>query len=148
MTNQNRNYPTRMHEVLGVETNKVYTWRSLGEFSFFVNQMGEAHNLNGDMLNAVQITALVLNPECIIRKPRLSEYAIDILKALKTLGYEWVRMDNQFCMWAYNSHPYRENWDKKTLIFGTCYDEVLPILKHKEPLDIVATLKAAGVEVE
>jgi len=145
-----KRYPTRMHEVLGVEPGERFTYSEYGDKEFWLSKSGLMHRIcdDGTSIPTTQGTLVLFinHPEGIIRKPRLSEYAIDILKALKTLGYEWVRMDNQFCMWAYNSHPYRENWDKKTLISGTCYGEVLPILKHKEPLDIVATLKAAGGE--
>jgi hypothetical protein len=151
-----KRYPTRMHEVLGVEPDKVYTWRSRGKFSFYVNQEGEPRNSDGGLLDAVHIIALVLNPERIIRKPRLSEEQVRQLRALVTIGCLWLVQDDDESTYALVSTPHKskEPWYSRAGGFQISVDSptacLIELVKSSdpEPLDIVATLKANGVEIE
>lgn len=161
MTSQNRNYPTRMHEVLGVETGEIFTinendygfYHTLdcdGQIVFTDPEDEKEYRVTADMVtNAIN--------HGITRKPRMSEEQVAQLRALVTLGFRWLAKDK----WIISSHAYIAKPEKgqkywlhnKDFSKGSEIPEYLEIndlvsWSDPEPLDIVATLKAAGGEGE
>ena len=85
-----------------------------------------------------------LTTECEYRKPRLSAEQIEHLKALNLLGYKYLYLSH--CGYCYASTT-------ESILTGTTaelpnYRALKDLLKAvKIPLNIVQTLKDAGVEV-
>lgn len=152
MTNQNRNYPTRMHEVLGVEAFERFQIKGLAGH-FFLTAAGQICPNEAGIDNDYIIDAI---NHGIIRKPRLSEEQVKQLQALVTLGFRWLIKNNDCSAYAYTYMPERmDEWwnglNAEVQLFidmptGVLYN--LVSWSDPEPLDIVATLKTAGVEVE
>ena len=153
--------PTRMHEVLGVEPEERFMYSDYGDREFWLSESGLLYGAydDGKVMSAATQGMLVLfinNPERITRRPRLTEEQVAQLKALVTLGFRWLIKNNDCSAFAYTYMPERmdERWNglnAEVQLFldmptGVLYD--LVSWSDPEPLDIVATLKAAGVEVE
>ena len=115
-----------------------------------------AHWLETPADHAKDRDALDAAIEALTGKPRLSEEQVVQLKALVTLGYRWLIKDSTDAVFAYTTRPAKQSkwWDcggANVRIFIDLPPGILTSLvswSDPEPLDIVATLKAAGVEVE
>ena len=71
-----KRYPTRMHEVLGVETEERFTYSEYGDREFWLSESGLLYGAYDDGMSAVTQGTLVLfinHPERITRRPRLTE---------------------------------------------------------------------------
>ena len=159
-----KKYPTRMHEVLGVETGEVFTvmWNDTKkDFSldgFGVPEDIETEDIGGIRYPAsgLEVVYMINHPERIIRKPRPTQEQVEQLQALVTLGYRWLIKDSTDAVFAYVTRPVKQSewWNcggANVRIFIDLPPGILTSLVYwsdPEPLDIVATLKAAGVEVE
>jgi len=151
-----KKYPTRMHEILGVEPNercKVQNWHEKNEA--YVDEKGDVILvLSGEFpqqLDAHHVCLLVNHPERIIRKPRLTEAQIKYLKAALTLEFEWLAKDADGCTYFYERKEtkFPKNWGCRAQSIKVFVEEVRELVSWGDPdaLDIAATLKAAGVEV-
>ena len=162
MSNTKR-YPTRMHEVLDIpESEVIYGFKDVEGnhwFDFFLQTDGLPYEDNLRILSTSKLTSLINHPERILRKPRLSEEQVRQLKALVTLGYYWlvVQGDGGYgYAYACEDEPAKDNGSWTW--FGSCYrlrkgwkqGELYALVSWSDPvpLDIVATLRDAGVEVE
>lgn len=155
-----KRYPTRMHEVLGVEPDKEYTFKNkVTQFNFYIDTKGHAFiadKSEGDYLCAYYLTQLINHPERIIRKPRLSEEQVRQLQALVTLGYRWLIKDSTDAVFAYAKMPAKQSewWNcggANVRIFIDLPPGILTSLvswSDPAPLDIVQVLRENGVEVE
>ena len=143
-----KNYPTRMHEILGVETGEIFKIKNISAH-FYLTEHGilmcteskdAAHSLVRDAIN-----------NGIIRKPRLTEAQIKYLRAALTLEFGWVAKDADGSTFLYEGKPKKEQnyWTNDTQAIKVFVEQVSDLVSwsDSEPLDIAATLKAAGVEV-
>lgn len=155
----NKKYPTRMHEVLGVETNERFRIAGYSRSEEFY-LLGNG-TLTTDRVVCYQgvLVEIINHPERIVRtppKPRLSEEQVKQLRALVTLGYRWLIKDSTDAVFAYAKMPAKQSewWNcggANVRIFIDLPPGILTSLVYwsdPDPLDIVATLKANGVEVE
>lgn len=153
-----KNYPTRMHELLGVEVNERFRIAGYSRSEKFY-LLGNG-TLTTDRAVCYQgvLVEIINHPECIIRKPRLTEEQVKQLGALVVFDRPWIAKDKDGSVFAFKNKPGR-NENKAMWIIDRLYgdawllpeDSALADLvswSDPEPLDIVATLKAAGVEVE
>jgi len=151
-----KKYPTRMHEILGVEPNercKVQNWHEKNEA--YVDEKGDVILvLSGEFpqqLDAHHVCLLVNHPERIIRKARLTEAQIKYLKAALTLEFEWLAKDADGSTYFYERKEtkFPKNWGCRAQSIKVFVEEVRELVSWGDPdaLDIAATLKAAGVEV-
>lgn len=94
--------------------------------------------------------------EALTGKPRLTEEQVAQLKALVTLGFKWLAKDENDEVAAFKRRPDkgREQWQdggEYIVLYPfmptNCVMD-LPDWSDPEPLDIVQTLRDAGVEVE
>lgn len=158
----NRNYPTRMHEILGVQTGQEFSLDS--HYPLYVNKMddyGTVRDNFGREVGASVIADMVNHPERIIRKPRLTEEQIAQLKALMAFTMKWMAKDMLDHVYAYNFKPQksREEWVLPDDLIGHGTSDYME-LPHRcavfdlvswfddEPLDIAQCLRDNGVEVE
>lgn len=151
-----KKYPTRMHEILGVEPNerfKVQQWHEKNEA--YVDDKGDVilvlSNEFPQQLDAHHVCLLVNHPERIIRKPKPTKEQIKILKAALTLEFGWMAKDADGSTFLYEGKPKKEQnyWTNDTQAIKVFVEQVSDLVSwsDSEPLDIAATLKAAGVEV-
>lgn len=147
-----KRYPTRMHEVLGVEAFEQFQIKGVSGH-FFLTAAGQICSNEAGMDNNYLVDAI---NHGIIRKPRLSEEQVKKLHAALLLGFKWLTVNSIDELWLFGTKPRKFNFG-----WGRSEGEVacLTLGNHlglsslvswsdPEPLDIVQTLKAAGVEVE
>lgn len=154
-----KKHPTRMHEILGVEPNerfKVQNWYEKNEV--YVDDKGDVilviNNNIRQPLDARDVCVLVNHPERIIRKPKLTEEQIRHLKGWALVGATHVAEDSDGDVRIFWFKPSRGevHWGiAGQMIFlhdtmSSCLCDLVS-WSDPEPLDIAATLKAAGVEV-
>lgn len=154
MMEQNRKkYPTRVHEVLGVETREPFTINGKCGV-FYLNNDGSLCSVEGVLDNIWLPEAI---NKGIVTKLKPTEKQIEQLKALLTLGYRYLTKDrNCLCATAYNAKPTKraEAWDVNKRTYSCTYTrETLAIndlvsWSDDEPLDIVQTLRDNGAEME
>jgi hypothetical protein len=140
-----------MHEILGVEPLELMCYEDdVGQIWFMVDQAGHVLNAGNGELNSRAVCKIVNRPERIIRKPRLTEAQIKILKAALTLGFGWLAKDADGSTFLYEGKPKKEQnyWTNDTQAIKVSVEQVSDLVSwdDPEPLDIAATLKAAGVE--
>ena len=155
-----KRYPTRMHEVLGVATEERFTHSEYGDREFWLSESGLTYRIcdDGTSIPATQgrLVLFINNPERITRRPRLTEEQVKQLQALVTLGYGWIVKDLEGLPYACASKPKKERDDWRG---GGAFVDLYPFMptnclmdlpdwSDPEPLDIVQTLRDAGVEVE
>ena len=106
-------YPTRMHEVLGVEPEEWFTYSEYGDRRFWLSESGLLYRIcdDGTSIPATQgrLVLFINNPERITR--RLTEEQVAQLKALVTLGYGWIVKDLEGLPYACASKPKKERDD-------------------------------------
>lgn len=148
----NRKYPTRMHEALGVEPFDEFSIPARGNKRVFCLNYGGRlleKDEDGHWRNRGSIIedGIIYG---IIRKPALTEEQIDILMALWTLGYRHVAKDSDGFIHAYFGCHRKDKW---AWLSATCFRVHRPAISNlvswddQEPLDIVQTLRDNGVEV-
>ena len=147
-----KRYPTRMHEVLGVEPNEEFYIN--GEFGiFFLTKEGYLTSDNAGRNSNWIVHAI---NHGITRRPRLTEEQVAQLKALVTLGFKWLCQDSNDYYVVYVNKPVKSEygWDRGghyvLLGFGLPADVITDLVSWSDPapLDIVQTLRDAGVEVD
>ena len=155
-----KRYPTRMHEVLGVEPEERFTYSEYGDRKFWLSESGLMYRIcdDGTSIPATQgaLVFFINDPERITRRPRLTEEQEAQLKALDTLGFKWLAKDENDEVAAFKGRPDkgRGQWQdggEYIVLYPfmptNCLMD-LPDWSDPEPLDIVQTLRDAGVEVE
>lgn len=158
-----KRYPTRMHEVLGVETGQVFYFEGAnGLYQEYVLD-GKGHlfrNHKTQRIESPRMMADIINhPERIVRKPRPSEEQVAQLRAcIEWFDLKWLAKQEGGTVMAFESKPHKkaiwfvgEGYEAED--YGWVVKENSPICSlvswsDPEPLDIVATLKANDVEVE
>ena len=156
----NKQYPTRMHEVLGVEPYERFSISSTTPWHgrwLFVDERGDLREEGVKPPFDRAAVFLVNHPECIIRKPRLSEEQVKELKALLVFDKKWLVKEVELLgiVWAFSEKPTREEdggwWSDEiennfvmTLPLGAAVNSLVSS-SDLAPLDIVATLRDAGV---
>lgn len=151
-----KQYPTRMHEVLGVEPEERFSvyCGGLENKNFYVHKNGDVLQDGVHMPDHRLAVFLVNHPERIIRRPRLTEEQVERLKAWLVVGFRWMAKDKEevdICVYLNKPKKYEEAgiWGeggKFGYVIGP--EKELVSWSDPEPLDIVATLKANRVEVE
>ena len=149
-----KRYPTRMHEVLGVATEERFTFSEYGDRRFWLSGSGLLYRVNDDgtSIPATQgaLVFFINNPERITRRPRLTEEQVRHLKGLYLLGFRWIERDEHDALVAW------ENYDDKADVFQNdflplsyrSYQVLIVVPTRNAPLNIVQTLRDAGVEVD
>ena len=91
-----RNYPTKTHEILELETNEKFGIKISG-FKGSLHYFDEEATLwNADhenILDGYWVVNLINHPENIIRNPQLGEKQTEIFKSLIATGYRWLAKD-------------------------------------------------------
>ena len=154
-----KRYPTRMHEVLGVEPEERFTHSEYGDRKFWLNGSGLMYCVNDDgtSIPATQgaLVFFINNPERITRRPRLTEEQVKRLRALIVLEAMYLAKNKDGSVGAFTSKPQRNAlyWNTNDSyvfyinIVGTCLSELVS-WEDPEPLDIVQVLRQNGEEVE
>lgn len=160
-----KRYPTRMHEVLGVEVNEVFEYLQRGLFYYadcsgFIRECpsGESPHRKNNYAPSRVICNMVNFPDGIIRKPALTEEQVRMLQALHTLGYRYITKDLEGYVCARDIKPekFEEIWSANGASrVTTLYEDMeqghlhtLVSWSDPAPLDIAQTLRDAGKEVE
>lgn len=147
-----KRYPTRMHEVLGVETGELFSI-----YEFADDELAYV-DTNGNVLSAKNnipvgpYTLTVAINHGITRRPRLSEVQVKKLHAALLLGFKWLAVNSVDELWLFGTKPRKFNlgWGEGTfgearIVFkGNSDLSSLVSWSDPEPLDIEATLKANG----
>ena len=161
----NKKYPTKIHEILGLEEAKWYDVTGYRHFSQIqINDLGwplvrvsegfenEYYEMSGNMLSE-----LIQHPDRIIRKPHLSPEQKDALLALyKWCASKWLLVYDDGILTASSATNKpkmgTDGWDgveaylKVQLPHNSVLRELV-IDGDTEPLNIVAVLKDTGVEI-
>lgn len=161
MTTGNKRYPTRTHEVLGVEVDEEFEIIDYPGVTFLVPENGWMYVKwpSGKKIAGQDYWASAIN-HGITRRPRLTQEQIKELKALLVFDKKWLvkEVESLGAVMAFSEKPTREEdggwWSDEiennfvmTLPLGAAVNGLVSS-SDNAPLDIVATLKAAGVEVE
>jgi hypothetical protein len=153
-----KNYPTQMHEILGVEPGEPFEIEGyLGKYCIaddgVLREYGTCESITG------YITCNIINhPERIIRRMRLTEEQVYALEALYRLfGARWLIKTGQGVLGisCRSKQPIKEPWGWSMggngILVGN--RKLLSCLEwfisqdDPEPLNIVQTLRYAGVDV-
>ena len=147
----------RMHEILGVEPGEVFEFEARGErVKFRIDAAGNLFRETMDhrrVPSPREVVEIINNAECIIRKPRLTEKQIELLKALLLFSFHYLAADMNNSLFAYGDLPERSQFcwycSFNVLIVGEAKKELLPLAPWDatKPLDIIQTLKDNNVEV-
>jgi hypothetical protein len=149
-----KRHPTRVHEVLGVATEERFTFSEYGDRKFWLSGSGLLYRVNDDgtSIPATQgaLVFFINNPEQIIRHTRLTDEQVRHLKGLYLLGFRWIERDEHDALVAW------ENYDDKADVFQNdflplsyrSYQVLIVVPTRNAPLNIVQTLRDAGVEVD
>ena len=163
----NKQYPTRMHEVLGVDPWERFDvkWKDCTK-TFRTDNFGnvqdmEFYDSSDDTCypaNGWDVSYMVNHPDRITRRPRLTEEQVKQLQALVTLGFRWLFFTHATAndSWLYatsNKPTYAElEWDgyvgwfwsgERLRIKGSPLNDLERVCADA-PLDIVQTLRDAG----
>ena len=147
-----KNYPTRMHEVLGVEAFEQFQIKGVSGH-FFLTAAGQICSNEAGMDNNYLLDAI---NHGITRRRRLTEEQVKQLRALVTLGFRWLIKNNDCSAFAYTYMPERmdERWNGLNAEVQLFLDMPTGVLYNlvswsdPEPLDIVQVLRQNGEEVE
>lgn len=149
-----KRYPTRMHEVLGVETGERFRLKNNphgNEWFVSENGMMIMDCEDGVARSGVHNVFSAIN-HGIIRRPRYTPKQAEVLKALKVIGYAdgFLTKDSDGTVFAHTTKPYKgcEEWlGSKTYSFipGNIG---LVSWDDDEPLSIAQALLDAGEEGE
>ncbi len=146
-----KKYPTRMHEVLGVEPNEEFYIN--GDFGiFFLTKEGYLTSDNAGRNSNWIVHAINRG---ITRRPRLTEEQILALNAaVKWFGFKWLVKDKceSVCFWQNKPEKRENHW---SAYGGGMYADIMTVKvdnlvswSDPAPLDIVQVLRQNGEEVE
>ena len=158
-----KRYPTRMHEVLGVETGEVFTvtWSDTKQ-DFSLDGFGIPKGIETEDIDGLRYPAsvpdvvyMVNHPERITRRPRLTEEQVKRLRALIALEAMYLAKNKDGSVGAFTNKPTKNAlyWNTNDSyvfylsIVGTCLSDLVS-WSDPEPLDIVQVLRENGCEVE
>mgnify|MGYP000998881969 CR=1 FL=1 len=152
----NKQYPTRMHEVLGVEPFEKF--QVVGGYegrNYSLDKDGWMRWGDSNWESDVEDVYNAIN-NGIIRLPRLTDEQEEQLRALVTLGYRWLIKDSTDAVFAYAKMPAKQSewWNcggANVRIFIDLPPGILTSLvswSDPAPLDIVQVLRQNGEEVE
>lgn len=151
-----KKYPTRMHEILGVEQEERFTIKRRPELGkYYVNDKGEVM-MDGAICPRDRIAVYLINhPENISHKPKLTEAQVRHLKGWALVGATHIAKDEDRDVRIYWSKPIKREsyWysDKQSIYENNTASDCLRSLvawSDPEPLGIVETLWDAGVDVD
>ena len=147
----------RMHEILGVEPGEMFEFEARGErVKFRIDAAGNLFRETMDHRRTPsprEVVEIINNIRRIIRKPRLTEKQIELLKALLLFSFHYLAADMNNWLFAYGDLPKRSQFgwycSFSVLIVGEAKKELLPLAPWDatKPLDIIQTLKDNNVEV-
>ena len=147
----------RMHEILGVEPGEVFEFEDRGErVKYRIDTTGNLYRETMDhrrIPSPREVVEIINNTDHIIRKPRLTEKQIELLKALLLFSFHYLAADMNNSLFAYGDLPERSQFcwycSFNVLIVGEAKKELLPLAPWDatKPLDIIQTLKDNNVEV-
>ena len=147
----------RMHEILGVEPGEVFEFEARGErVKYRIDAAGNLFRETMDhqrVPSPREVVEIINNTDRIIRKPRLTEKQIELLKALLLFSFHYLAADMNNSLFAYGDLPERSQFcwycSFNVLIVGEAKKELLPLAPWDatKPLDIIQTLKDNNVEV-
>ena len=147
----------RMHEILRVEPGEMFEFEARGErVKFRIDAEGNLFRETMDhrrIPSPREVVEIINNTERIIRKPRLTEKQIELLKALLLFSFHYLAADMNNSLFAYGDLPERSQFcwycSFNVLIVGEAKKELLPLAPWDatKPLDIIQTLKDNNVEV-
>ncbi len=152
-----KRYPTRMHEVLGVEPGepfKIIGSQCIDDFCISIE--GRLQHADNPGLACCRSDLEYAINNGITRRPRLTEEQEAQLKALDTLGFKWLAKDENDEVAAFKGRPDkgRGQWQdggEYIVLYPfmptNCLMD-LPDWSDPAPLDIVQVLREKGVEVE
>ena len=155
-----KRYPTRMHEVLGVEPYERFSISSTTPWHgrwLFVDECGDLREEGVKPPFDRAAVFLVNHPECIIRKPRLTGEQVRVLEALyEVFDFKWLAKQKDGQVMAYANRPNKsDDWygcwfsgeGDNEEDYGWKVKASSPVCgliswSDPEPLDIVQTLTA------
>ena len=156
-----RNYPTRLHEVLGVATEEWFTYSEYGDRKFWLSESGLMYRIcdDGTSIQTEQGTLVLFinNPERITRRPRLTEEQVAMLKAAWALGARYIAREGNSGLRLSDNAPIvlmggrlKITDDNLTMYIESYSNPLVELVKQSDPapLDIVQMLRQNGVEVE
>ena len=151
----------RIHEILGIEPGETAVFQGsepMEKRNIRINEVGKVEFqalYTGEwyVINVSTLCYIIDHPESIIRKPRLTEKQIELLKALLLFSFHYLAADMNNSLFAYGDLPERSQFcwycSFNVLIVGEAKKELLPLAPWDatKPLDIIQTLKDNNVEV-
>ena len=147
----------RMHEILGIDPGVVFEFEARGErVKYRIDAAGNLFRETMDhrrIPSPREVVEIINNIRRIIRKPRLTEKQIELLKALLLFSFHYLAADMNNSLFAYGDLPERSQFcwycSFNVLIVGEAKKELLPLAPWDatKPLDIIQTLKDNNVEV-
>ena len=155
-----KRYPTRMHEVLGVEMNEEFY--SEDKMLLRVNHHGrierktDTHPCGWDLMCNTRRVEDCIN-HGITRRPRLTEEQVAMLKAAWALGARYIAREGNGGLRLSDNAPLvlmggrlKITDDSLTMYIESYGNPLVGLVKQSDPapLDIVQTLRDAGVEVD
>lgn len=149
-----RNYPTRVHELLGVEPMEIFKIRGHGD-DYHLSESGVLYaSFHMGPMPQQHIVSLINDPSAIIRKLPLTQQQADMLKALYTLGYPWLVKSVYGAVYAAAKKPHKweRSWrseDNVSICINSAESNgcltTLVSWDDDEPFDIAETLIVNGV---
>lgn len=105
-----RNYPTRMHQMLEVEPGEEFLYKNIccDTAKYNLDAQGNVFRAVEDhrrVPSPREIVEILNHPERIIRKPRLTQAQIELLKAGHSLGMRWITRDTDGTIGMYKNAP-------------------------------------------
>lgn len=152
-----KRYPTRMHEILGVEPGENFRIAGIIP-EFWLDEDGEftcETDEGYDELNVADVVDAINHG--ITRRPRLTEEQVAMLKAAWTLGARYIAREGNSGLRLSDNAPLvlmggrlKITDDSLTMYIESYGNPLVELVKQSdpEPLDIVQTLRDNGVEVE
>jgi len=153
-----RNYPTRMHEVLGVEPHEPFEVK--GHDGNFILDSSGAVRFGKHFEHSAysEFVAEIINyPERITRRPRLTEEQVAMLKAAWALGARYIAREGNSGLRLSDNAPIvlmggrlKIADDNLTMYIESYSNPLVELVKQSdpEPLDIVQVLRENGCEVD
>lgn len=156
-----KRYPTRMHEVLGVETGQVFYFETTSGLyqEYVLDTKGHLfRNHKTQRIESPRTMADIINhPERITRRPRLTEEQVAMLKAAWALGARYIAREGNSRLRLSDNAPIvlmggrlKITDDSLTMYIESYSNPLVELVKQSgpAPLDIVQVLRQNGVEVE
>ncbi len=153
---RDKRYPTRMHELLGVEPGdpfKIIGSQCIDDFCISIE--GRLQHADNPGLACCRSDLEYAINNGITRRPRLTEEQVKRLRALIALEAMYLAKNKDGSVGAFVNKPTKNAlyWNTNDSyvfylsIVGTCLSELVS-WEDPEPLDIVQVLRDAGVEVD